>query len=196
MRDPRRPILMLSPKTRSQVGSATRVWGMGGCFWVCHHSTKCLVPERAMPSSSVVRKMPTPSALLAVAAATIAATPDFMSAAPRPIRWPFSSVGWKGSCRHWDRSPTGTTSTWPANNRRRVSPRMARRLSTPSAGRCVRVNPASVRRGAMSSRQPADFGVSEGRAMSWRSSSMASISLWLSFVVVRRRRWRFLLGDR
>ena len=48
----------------------------------------------------------------------------------------------------------------------------------------------------MSSRQPADFGVSEGRAMSWRSSSMASISLWLSFVVVRRRRWRFLLGDR
>ena len=73
-----------------------------------------------MPSSSPVIISATepraglPAAQPAAAAAK-AATPDFMSTAPRPQSSPPSITAENGGCVHAAASPTGTTSVWPLN---------------------------------------------------------------------------------
>ena len=51
-------------------------------------------------------------------AVTKAATLPFMSAAPRPIKKPFSSKGKKGSCFQSSMGPVGTTSVCPRKIKR------------------------------------------------------------------------------
>ena len=51
----------------------------------------------------------------ASSASVIAATPDFMSAAPRPYRRPSRIVGSNGALVHASGGPGGTTSVWPRN---------------------------------------------------------------------------------
>ena len=73
------------------------------------------MPSTASPSSSPVIVMITdPSGGVCVvksmAAATKAATPDFISVAPRPYKKPSFTSAPKGSTLHADTSPTGTTS--------------------------------------------------------------------------------------
>jgi len=47
----------------------------------------------------------------------LAATPAFMSQAPRPCSRPAVMRAAKGSCSHFVASPIGTTSTWPCRTR-------------------------------------------------------------------------------
>ena len=74
-----------------------------------------VVPSMASPSSSPVMVMTTePSGgvldVKSIAAATKAATPDFISVAPRPYRNPSLTSAPNGSTLHAAISPTGTTS--------------------------------------------------------------------------------------
>ena len=82
----------------------------------------CTVPSTAGPSSSPVSRKPTepvnaPAATKRSAAASEAATPPFMSAAPRPQSRPSATSPPNGSKRQRARSPGGTTSVWPAKAR-------------------------------------------------------------------------------
>jgi hypothetical protein len=95
------------------------------------------VPSTASPSSSLVSRKPIEPAVCGQAAknrstaTTMAASAPFMSAAPRPINSPSRSSAANGSQLQAPRSPTGTTSVWPANtNSGPVAPRRAHRLST------------------------------------------------------------------
>ena len=64
-------------------------------------------------------------------ASTMAASPLFMSAAPRPYRKPSRTTGAKGSLCHSSSGPGGTTSVCPAKqNSGPDSPRRAHKLST------------------------------------------------------------------
>ena len=74
-----------------------------------------VVPSMASPSSSPVMVMTTePSGgvldVKSIAAATKAATPDFISVAPRPYRNSSFTSAPNGSTLHAAISPTGTTS--------------------------------------------------------------------------------------
>ena len=51
--------------------------------------------------------------LISIIAMAKAASPDFISAAPRPYSMPSSSVRVKGSYVHCSCLPSGTTSIWP-----------------------------------------------------------------------------------
>ena len=86
--EPRRPILSMSPIAWDEVGSPTRQWSSRSPA-VSIQSRMAIVPSVASSSSSPVISSATEpcggvSATNSIAAATKAATPDFMSAAPRP----------------------------------------------------------------------------------------------------------------
>src|SRR5690606_18313293 len=105
---------------------------------------------------------------------------SFMSAAPRPYSTPSSIVGMKGGVFQASAGPGGTTSVWPAKHSTgAVVPRRAHRLQTPPPSMRSRVKPSGARRSAMSSRQPASSGVTEGRAMSSQArASVAWVVMW------------------
>jgi hypothetical protein len=64
-------------------------------------------------------------------AVSIAASPLFMSAAPRPYSTPSRISGWNGCDFHSSSGPVGTTSVWPAkHNTGAAAPRTAQKLST------------------------------------------------------------------
>ena len=82
-------------------------------------ATKSLAPI-IMPSSSTSaprtrRPGKPPRRQSSSAAKSIAATPPFMSAAPRPQMRPSASSAPNGSWLHWSRLPSVTTSRWPSN---------------------------------------------------------------------------------
>ena len=89
------------------------------------------MPLIAGPSSSPVRRkliepLNAPLAMKRKAAATEAATPPFMSQAPRPQSSPSAISPENGSNRQRALSPGGTTSVWPAKARLGVaSPKRA-----------------------------------------------------------------------
>ena len=74
--------------------------------------------------------MNAPRATKRKAAASAAATPPFMSAAPRPHSAPSASVAENGGKRQRAESPGGTTSVWPAKAKFGASrPKRAQRLA-------------------------------------------------------------------
>ncbi len=96
-------------------------------------AAKCLAPS-IIPSSSA--NTPTmirprnPDSSTARAAWIIAATPDFMSAEPRPRRNPSTTSPANGSNVHDDGSPSVTTSVWPSNISVRPGPVPSRTATT------------------------------------------------------------------
>ena len=112
--EPRRPIFIISPIFEGDVGSPTKQWSIFSPFCFIQ-SNIAAVPSSASPSSSpVIVIMTDPSGGLlftkSIAAATKAATPDFMSVAPRPYKNPSFTSAPNGSTDQEERSPTGTTS--------------------------------------------------------------------------------------
>src|SRR4029079_6863004 len=105
-------------------------------------------------------------------ATTNAASDDFMSAAPRPYRYPSRTVGSNGSDSQASSGPDGTTSVCPAKHTTGgVSPPRGQRLLTPLATRLSQRKPLAATRSPRRSWQPASSGVCERRAISWRARS-------------------------
>ena len=77
-------------------------------------------------------------------ATTMAATPPFMSAAPRPYSQPSRSVSAKGSLCHSSRGATSTASMWPLSSRLRPPPEPARTAA--SCGRPAKSRPGATKR--------------------------------------------------
>ena len=130
----------MSPSRSGLVGSPTR---QASNRWPCSaaQASSFTVPLTDSRSSSPVISRLTepcagqPSATRRAAAATNAATPLFMSAAPRPYSRPSSTAPANGSSRQPSRAPGGTTSTWPAEGEMPAALRPAwRRDCRP--GRC------------------------------------------------------------
>ena len=102
-------------------------------------------------------------------AVTNAASDAFMSALPRPYRWPSRSTGTNGSECQFASGPVGTTSVWPAKHTMgRAAPRRAHRLVTPEERIVSQAKPRGASRRASSAWQPASSGVSERSASSSR----------------------------
>ena len=119
--EPRRPILIMSPKVSALDGSPTTQWSMASPS-AASASTTILVPWVATPSSSPVIRNDSepdtwPAAMALAAAAAKAATALFMSTAPRPISMPSTISAAKAWRLQAAASPTGTTSVWPAKQR-------------------------------------------------------------------------------
>ena len=103
----------------------------------------------------------------------MAATPLFMSAAPRPKSRPSRTTGSKGSDCHFSRGPGGTTSVWPAKQMTGPGPPRcsAQKLST-SPKRILSISkPNGSSRAISNSWQPASSGVTDFRAISCIASS-------------------------
>jgi len=122
-----------------QVGSPTRQTDMPSpCARI--QSRSATVPSLPGPSSSpVMVSTMAPSGGVSrtksTAAAAKAATPDFMSVAPRPQSQPSAISPPKGSCVQAAASPTGTTSVWPLKPKVRFAPlrpQRAKRLGVPA----------------------------------------------------------------
>ena len=65
----------------------------------------------------LIEPLKAPRATKRSAAASAAATPPFMSAAPRPQSWPSATSPANGMKRQRAASPGGTTSVWPAKTK-------------------------------------------------------------------------------
>ena len=155
--EPRRPIFIISPIVLGQVGSPTRQWSIFSPL-ASIQSRSATVPSVASPSSSpVIANTIDPfggvAATKSIAAAAKAATPDFMSVAPRPYINPSLTSAPKGSTLHASISPTGTTSVCPLNpkvrpfvcppqraKRLEVSPRSTRFVEKPASESCFSSN--------------------------------------------------------
>jgi hypothetical protein len=129
--DPRRPIFIISPISCGQVGSPTRQCVIRSPLKAIQ-SRIATVPSLPSPSSSPVMVMITApsggvSRTKSTAAATKAATPDFMSQAPRPYMNPSLISAPNGSNRQSAASPTGTTSVWPLKPKARFAPCLPQR---------------------------------------------------------------------
>ena len=118
--EPLRPILIVSPVDADAEGSPTRhisSW----TFLDAKYSAIHLEPHSASPSSSLVisHQKETFSlsneAMVRSVAASMAAMPVFISAAPRPYNLFLLITGLKGGDFHLSRGPGGTTSVWPLN---------------------------------------------------------------------------------
>ena len=88
------------------------------------------------PASSI------PSFASVSAAKVIAATPPFMSHAPRPCTCPSATTPAKGGCRQPSSGSGETTSTWPLRMSPRPTPAPGKRAA--SCGRPSNVNPAGT----------------------------------------------------
>ena len=124
--------------------------------------TTATVPSTASPSSSDVSstaiepRCGAERAARRSAAVIMAATDVFMSAAPRPWRWPSRSVGVNGSLVQRSSGPGGTTSTWPAKQTSGAPrPRRAHRLETPPRSMRSQWNPSGASLCSTSARVPA-----------------------------------------
>lgn len=107
-------------------------------------------------------------------AVTKAASEVFMSAAPRPYSTPSLMVGLKGVLQA-SAGPGGTTSVWPAKHSTGAVGAASRpQVADATAVDALEGEAERRRRSAMSSRQPASSGVTEGRAMS--SAGQASVA--------------------
>ena len=176
---PRRPFLITSPIWLGLVGSPT-TQASGTCWLIFIHSTIFTVPKSASASSSpVIIKLIDPRSgvcsMNSATAATKAAIPPFMSAAPRPNSFPSCTTPLNGSCCHFSRSPTGTTSVWPAKAKcGPLIPRRAKRLSmraTPVPnGNLVQSKPNLLSSSCIKSSAPPSAGVTDGQ----RTRSCAS----------------------
>ena len=78
------------------------------------HSSSITVSTHSVPRSSIVGSART--------APSIATTPAFMSAAPRPYMRPSAISAPHGSCDQLRSTPTGTTSMWPLKVSERPPP--------------------------------------------------------------------------
>ena len=127
------------------------------------------VPYLAGPSSSAVsKKLIEPKFLpcerKASTAAINAIIDDFISTAPRPYNTPSSTVAVNGSYFHLAKSPTGTTSVWPAKQRFFLLLSFSnteykfRTSSSPSPNN-FKVELNSFKYSAISSKAPASVGV-------------------------------------
>src|SRR5579885_2765490 len=72
-----------------------------------------------------------------------AASPPFLSVAPRPYTRPSTTAPPKGSCDHDPRSPTGTTSTWALKAMERPPPEPGRRATSTGCASKVAEGPTS-----------------------------------------------------
>ena len=186
-----------------QVGSPTRQAVMASpCASI--QSSRARVPSTASPSSSpVMARITAPSGGVSrtksTAAATKAATPDFMSVAPRPQSIPSRSTAPKGGTDHASSSPTGTTSVWPLKPKlfsAPLVPQRANRLATPPRSTRWQAKPASVSSASRSRSAPPSSGVTDGQrinpAVRWAGSSGAG-DIGRPFVAVARRLARIAL---
>ena len=118
-------------------------------------------------------------------AVIMAASPLFMSAAPRPNSNPSRITGSKGSVCHSSSGPVGTTSVCPARQSTGPSslPRRAQKLSTLPKRSLSILNPSASSLAIITAWQPPSSGLTEGRRMRSRvSSSVAVIGGWSSLV--------------
>ena len=171
---------MVSPSALSLDGSPTRHQSMRSLRSRSTSTTR-RVPSTEGPSSSLVIKnaivprcrglRPTNSSH----AVTIAASPLFMSAAPRPYKRPSLITGRNGSPCHSSSGPVGTTSVCPAKqNTGPPLPRLAQKLSTGPKRRCSTLKPMASRRSAIKAWQPPSVGLTEARTI--RSSVSFRVS--------------------
>jgi len=111
------------------------------------------------------------------AAAAKAATPDFMSVAPRPQISPPTISPPKGSRVQAPASPAGTTSVWPLKPKLRAAPfapQRAKRLGTPFRSTRVQAKPAPVSTRSSRCSAPPSIGVTEGQRISPAVSATGS----------------------
>ena len=114
------------------------------------------------------------------AAAAKAATPDFMSVAPRPYRNPSFSSAPKGSTVQAALSPTGTTSVWPLKPNVRAwpfAPQRANRFDVSPLSTRVQSNPASRSNRSNRTSAPPSTGVTEGQRISAAVSAAGSVTV-------------------
>jgi hypothetical protein len=172
----------MSPISACDVGSPTRQTSIASP-WAAIQSRSAVVPSVAGPSSSpVIARMIAPSGgavcTMSTAAATKAATPDFMSVAPRPyIQSPVTSAP-KGGWVQAASSPTGTTSVWPLKPKLRAAPfgpQRANRFGVPLRSARVQANPASDRIAASASSAPPSAGVTVSQRSRVAVSAMGSV---------------------
>ena len=138
-------------------------------------------PLAAPSSSSAVkassRSPRTSSRRIAAAACTIAATAPFMSAAPRPYRWPSTTAGSHGGRSHRSRSPGGFVSRWPLSSSVGPPPRpgtRARTLTRRSSGPTTRTSSMPRRRRCSTTTAAAARSSPGGLGVAAATSSAAS----------------------
>src|SRR5690349_16598766 len=178
--DPRRPFLIVSPNFSTDEGSPTMQKSMASPR-ALNASTTRTVPSTEGPSSSDVTRSaiepgcegcaPTKRS----AAVTNAAMDVFMSAAPRPYRFPSRIVGTKGSECHFSSGPGGTTSVWPARaTTGRAVPWRIHRFTTSLQRNTSAWKPSGSSRSMIICWQPESSGVMDLRRIrAWASSSVS-----------------------
>ena len=171
----------MSPMVSGQVGSPTRQTSMRSPFSAIK-SSNAVVPSRASPSSSpVIASTMEPSGGVSftksTAAATKAATPDFISVVPRPYMMPSLISAPKGGIDQSASSPMGTTSVWPLKPKDLVLPLLpqrAKRLQMPPRSTRVQSNPAASSTSSSTSNAPSLTGVTEAQRTSFAVRSTGS----------------------
>ena len=182
---PRRPILIISPSRAGFVGSPTTQASSTSPSSASQRSILAVPLIAAASSSPVISRLIEPGggpslAMSRATAAAKAAIAPFMSAAPRPNSRPSTIRAANGSCDQAARSPTGTTSVWPAKQKLGAAvPSRAYRLSTSGVPASEKVRrrqtkPMLSSAACRVSSAPASAGVTLGQRISARASAMAS----------------------
>ena len=143
------------------------------------------MPSVASPSSSpVMVRITAPSGGVSrtksTAAAAKAATPDFMSVAPRPYMNPSFSSAPNGSTVQAASSPTGTTSVWPLKPKVRawpLAPQRAKRLDVSPRSTRVQSKPASLSNCSRRTSAPPSTGVTEGQRINAAVRAAGSVAV-------------------
>ncbi len=151
--------------------------------FACIQSKSAVVPSVASPSSSpVIVRTTAPSGGVSLtrstAAAANAATPDFISTAPRPYMKPSFTSAPNGGIVQAASSPKGTTSVWPLKPNVfgcPLSPQRANKFGVPLRSTREQAKPASSSNACSRTNAPPSVGVTDGHRISLAVRSTGSI---------------------